>query len=66
MTWEDGFNPQLAYTVSKLFAEKAANKFVEDEKPNFDLVVFNPCVTHLSFSRICSRIPPDRGSLDLS
>lgn len=33
---------QLAYAGSKTFAEKAAWKFLEDEKPQFTLTVVNP------------------------
>lgn len=43
-----------AYRVSKTLAEKAAWRFVEEEKPNFDLVTINPplvvgpVINHLS------------------
>ncbi|KAJ3108629.1 methylglyoxal reductase (NADPH-dependent) gre2 [Phlyctochytrium planicorne] len=51
--WNDGAVKQLettgndtpanvAYAASKTLAEKAAWKFVEEHKPNFDLVVINP------------------------
>ncbi|KIL83778.1 flavonol reductase cinnamoyl- reductase [Fusarium avenaceum] len=35
-------NPADGYRGSKTFAEKAAWKFVEDEKPNFTLASINP------------------------
>ncbi|GAA6018335.1 hypothetical protein JCM10207_000809 [Rhodosporidiobolus poonsookiae] len=35
-------NPRAAYRASKTLAERAAWKFVEDEKPQFDLAVVNP------------------------
>ncbi|KAL1961374.1 hypothetical protein VTO42DRAFT_102 [Malbranchea cinnamomea] len=47
-------NPVHGYRASKTFAEKAAWKFVEDEKPNFTLstvnppVVLGPIVHHLA------------------
>jgi nucleoside-diphosphate-sugar epimerase len=31
-----------AYNVSKKLSEQAAWKFMEDKKPNFDLIVINP------------------------
>jgi nucleoside-diphosphate-sugar epimerase len=55
-TYEDGLkgNKMIAYRVSKTVAEQSAWKFVEEEKPNFDLVtinpplVFGPIVHHLN------------------
>lgn len=45
VAYEDGVtNPGLTYLVSKKYAELAALKFVEEQKPNFDLVVLNPYV----------------------
>lgn len=47
-------SPATAYRVSKTLAERAAWKFVADEKPNFDLVtvcpplVLGPVVHHLA------------------
>lgn len=35
-------NASEGYRASKTFAEKAAWKFVEEEKPNFDLATINP------------------------
>lgn len=35
-------NPQNGYRASKTFAEKAAWDFVDQEKPNFDIVTLNP------------------------
>ncbi|KAF1814755.1 NAD(P)-binding protein [Eremomyces bilateralis CBS 781.70] len=35
-------NPTPGYTASKTFAEKAAWAFLENEKPNFDIVTINP------------------------
>lgn len=35
-------SPQLAYSASKTFAERAAWEFMETEKPNFDLATINP------------------------
>ncbi|EJD39222.1 putative cinnamoyl-CoA reductase [Auricularia subglabra TFB-10046 SS5] len=43
VTWEDGINNHgLTYIASKKFAELEATKFVEEEKPNFDVVILNP------------------------
>ncbi|KAJ4244576.1 methylglyoxal reductase (NADPH-dependent) gre2 [Fusarium torreyae] len=39
---EAASNPADGYRGSKTFAEKAAWKFVEDEKPNFTLATINP------------------------
>lgn len=55
-TYEDGLKSDKAvsYRVSKTIAEKSAWKFVEEEKPNFDLaticppLVFGPVVHHLN------------------
>jgi nucleoside-diphosphate-sugar epimerase len=55
-TYEDGLkdNKAISYRVSKTLAERASWKFVEEEKPNFDLVticpplVFGPIVHHLN------------------
>lgn len=43
-SWETAMagNPSAAYRASKKFAEEAAWKFLETEKPNFDVVVLNP------------------------
>ncbi|KAI0476362.1 ketoreductase [Xylariaceae sp. FL0804] len=40
-TWEEAQDPKVAYAASKLFAEKAAWAFIEDEKPPFDLATIN-------------------------
>lgn len=56
LTYEDGLSGDkgTAYRVSKTVAERSAWKFVEDEKPNFDLVticpplIFGPIVHRLS------------------
>ncbi|KAI8631653.1 hypothetical protein F5Y19DRAFT_463347 [Xylariaceae sp. FL1651] len=42
-TWEDAIAdpPKNAYRASKVFSEKAAWAFIENEKPNFDLAVIN-------------------------
>lgn len=43
LTWETSLeNPLVGYCGSKTLAEKAAWKFVEDEKPNFVLSTVNP------------------------
>ncbi|KAI1851769.1 hypothetical protein JX266_003231 [Neoarthrinium moseri] len=55
-TYEDGLkdNKATSYRVSKTIAEKSAWKFIEEEKPNFDLatvcppLVFGPIVHHLN------------------
>ncbi|KAH8677582.1 NAD dependent epimerase/dehydratase [Xylariales sp. PMI_506] len=55
-TYEDGLkdNKAVSYRVSKTLAERSAWKFVEEEKPNFDLaticppLVFGPVVHHLN------------------
>ncbi|KAI1260391.1 ketoreductase [Xylariaceae sp. FL1019] len=42
-TWQDAIKDpeQYAYVASKVYSERAAWKFIEDERPNFDLVVIN-------------------------
>ncbi|KAI1327055.1 ketoreductase [Xylariaceae sp. FL0255] len=41
-TWDDAMqDPKKAYKASKVYAEKAAWQFIEDEKPKFDLAVIN-------------------------
>ncbi|CAJ2503491.1 Uu.00g108850.m01.CDS01 [Anthostomella pinea] len=40
-TWEEAMEPKKAYKASKVFSEKAAWAFIEEEKPNFDLAVIN-------------------------
>ena len=42
--WETAMagTPNVAYCASKKFAEQAAWDFLENEKPNFDIVVLNP------------------------
>lgn len=55
-TYEDGLknDKAVSYRVSKTIAERSAWKFVEDEKPTFDLVticpplVFGPIAQHLN------------------
>lgn len=43
VTWEDALkDPSTGYRGSKTFAEKAAWKFLEDEKPNFTLATMCP------------------------
>ncbi|KAJ5938589.1 hypothetical protein N7466_001723 [Penicillium verhagenii] len=42
VTWEEAQDHSQVYRASKTFAEKAAWKFVEEEKPNFDIVTINP------------------------
>lgn len=43
LTWETSLaNPMAGYCGSKTLAERAAWKFVEDEKPNFVLSTVNP------------------------
>lgn len=50
----DSDQPPLVYRASKTLAEKAAWKFVEEEKPNFDIaticppMVFGPIVHYLN------------------
>lgn len=43
-SWETAMtgNRGVAYRASKRFAEEAAWKFLDTEKPNFDIVVLNP------------------------
>ncbi|KAB5527978.1 hypothetical protein GE09DRAFT_410038 [Coniochaeta sp. 2T2.1] len=45
MTWEEALVPQNAYKASKIFAERAAWRFVEEEEPNFDLATINNTYT---------------------
>lgn len=40
--WEDVKTEVDAYAASKTYAERAARKFYEDEKPNFKLATVNP------------------------
>ncbi|GAV26909.1 hypothetical protein PMKS-000370 [Pichia membranifaciens] len=40
--WEDVSNEEAAYVASKTYAEQAARKFYEEEKPNFKLATVNP------------------------
>lgn len=40
--WEDIKTEGDAYSAAKTYAEKAARKFYEDEKPNFKLATVNP------------------------
>ncbi|KAI1343530.1 ketoreductase [Xylariaceae sp. FL0016] len=40
-TWEEAKDPKKAYKASKVFSEKAAWAFVEEEKPNFNLATIN-------------------------
>ncbi|GKT47438.1 ketoreductase azaE [Colletotrichum spaethianum] len=45
ITWDDALStdsPNLAYSASKSFAERAAWNFISDNKPGFDLVTINP------------------------
>jgi nucleoside-diphosphate-sugar epimerase len=44
LTWDNALagTSQQAYLASKKFAEKAAWSFIEEEKPNFDLVTLTP------------------------
>ncbi|KAJ0414367.1 NAD(P)-binding protein [Aspergillus carlsbadensis] len=47
LTWEEATsNPLNAYRASKVFAEKAAWDFVEDEKPQFSLTALNPTMVY--------------------
>ncbi|KAL3478888.1 NAD(P)-binding protein [Aspergillus californicus] len=47
MTWEEATsNPLNAYRASKVFAEKAAWDFVEQEKPQFSLTSLNPTMVY--------------------
>ncbi|KIA75588.1 NAD dependent dehydratase [Aspergillus ustus] len=47
MTWEEATsNPLNAYRASKVFAEKAAWDFVEEEKPQFSLTSLNPTMVY--------------------
>jgi len=54
ITWEEALQPNTAYKASKIYAERAAWKFVETERPNFDLATINntytfgPLQRHLS------------------
>ncbi|KAJ5971625.1 methylglyoxal reductase (NADPH-dependent) gre2 [Penicillium vulpinum] len=47
VTWEEAVHgdPSKAYRASKLFAEREAWKFMEEEKPSFDLVTLTPPAT---------------------
>ncbi|KAI0020007.1 ketoreductase [Xylariomycetidae sp. FL0641] len=45
MTWEDAQILKNAYRAGKIFSEKAAWKFIEEEKPNFDLATINNTYT---------------------
>ncbi|KAJ6017870.1 methylglyoxal reductase (NADPH-dependent) gre2 [Penicillium sp. IBT 35674x] len=47
ITWEEAIHgdPSKAYRASKLFAERAAWKFMEEEQPTFDLVTISPPAT---------------------
>ncbi|KAB5585120.1 hypothetical protein GE09DRAFT_15501 [Coniochaeta sp. 2T2.1] len=45
MTWEEALVPQNAYKASKIFAEQAAWRFVEEEEPSFDLATINNTYT---------------------
>ncbi|EJD39335.1 NAD(P)-binding protein [Auricularia subglabra TFB-10046 SS5] len=61
VTWEDRVNnPMLTYIASKKFAELAATRFIEDEKPNFDLVVLNPSLP----TNVPAYLPSQDQSLD--
>ncbi|GAV28968.1 hypothetical protein PMKS-002446 [Pichia membranifaciens] len=42
ITWDEVENPMDAYAASKKYAEKAARKFYEDEKPSYKLATVNP------------------------
>ncbi|KAG7855226.1 hypothetical protein KL939_004401 [Ogataea angusta] len=42
VTWDDVDSENVAYVASKISAEKAARKFLEDEKPGFSLSTVNP------------------------
>ncbi|KAL4744603.1 hypothetical protein BDW72DRAFT_208893 [Aspergillus terricola var. indicus] len=47
VTWEEAVHgePSKAYRASKLFAEREAWKFMEEEQPSFDLVTLSPPAT---------------------
>lgn len=42
LKWEDVTNEEAAYVASKTYAEHAARKFYEEEKPNYKLATVNP------------------------
>lgn len=42
LTWEEVTDPMEAYAASKKYAEKAARKFYEDEKPSYKFATVNP------------------------
>ncbi|KDN67646.1 putative dihydroflavonol-4-reductase [Colletotrichum sublineola] len=45
ITWDEALtteSPNLAYSASKSFAERAAWDFISENKPGFDLVTINP------------------------
>lgn len=42
ITWEEVDNEYDAYNASKKYAEQAARRFYEEEKPNFKLATVNP------------------------
>lgn len=42
ITWDQVENESDAYAASKTYAEKAARKFYEDEKPTYTLATVNP------------------------
>lgn len=54
VTWKDAMDPTNTYRCSKVFSERAAWAFVEDEKPNFDLAVIN---STYNFGPIQRRLP---------
>ncbi|KAH9897107.1 hypothetical protein F4778DRAFT_244612 [Xylariomycetidae sp. FL2044] len=41
ISWEEAMDPRFTYPASKVYSEKAAWNFVENEKPGFDLAVIN-------------------------
>jgi nucleoside-diphosphate-sugar epimerase len=58
VTWEDAQTTTeqiTAYRASKTFAEKAAWKFVNDKKPEFDLITFQPPMV---FGPLKHHVPP--------
>ena len=42
ITWDKVETPMEAYAASKTYAEKAARKFYEDERPSYKLATVNP------------------------
>ncbi|KAK9782363.1 hypothetical protein SCAR479_00706 [Seiridium cardinale] len=54
VTWKDAMDPVNTYRCSKVFSEKAAWAFIENEKPNFDLAVIN---STYNFGPIQRRLP---------